>query len=129
MSCARSWCTWLLTDIENPFPSDLEPFEDVHSALQQAWLGHSILVFKDLRERMKVQLDLCLAGGILVRSVNAVSYTHLDVYKRQILTLHAPLIISHRGGDPNSTDTYNYIPGASVRGAVAQALGDPGRCV
>ncbi len=47
-------------------------------------------------------------------------------YYPYILTLHAPLIISHRGGDPNSTDTYNYIPGASVRGAVAQALGDPG---
>ncbi len=98
LSCARSWCTWLLTDIENPFPSDLEPFEDVHSALQQAWLGHSILVFKDLRERMKVQLDLCLAGGILVRSVNADP-------------LCADSVHLHSGGRP-------VLPGTSLAGVL-----------
>lgn len=42
------------------------------------------------------------------------------------LTLKSPAVITALGGDPNSSSTLAYIPGAAVRGAVARALGDPG---
>jgi CRISPR-associated protein Csx10 len=39
--------------------------------------------------------------------------------------LNQPAIITSFGGDPNSSSTKSYIPGAAIRGAVAKALGDP----
>lgn len=48
-------------------------------------------------------------------------------YLPYILTLQSPGIITALGGDPNSSSTLPFIPGAAVRGAVAKALGDPGR--
>lgn len=42
------------------------------------------------------------------------------------LTLRSPVIISAPGGDPNSSLTLSWIPGAALRGAVAAAFGDPG---
>uniref|UniRef100_A0A7C4MKJ4 CRISPR-associated RAMP protein Csx10 n=1 Tax=Desulfatirhabdium butyrativorans TaxID=340467 RepID=A0A7C4MKJ4_9BACT len=47
-------------------------------------------------------------------------------YLPYTLTLKSPAIISALGGDPNSSLTLSFIPGAAVRGAVARALGDPG---
>lgn len=48
-------------------------------------------------------------------------------YLPYTLTLQSPAIISALGGDPNSSSTLPFIPGSTVRGAVAKALGDPGR--
>ncbi len=47
-------------------------------------------------------------------------------YLPYTLTLQSPAIITALGGDPNSSSTLPFIPGAAVRGAVAKALGDPG---
>lgn len=41
------------------------------------------------------------------------------------LTLRAPAVLTSFGGDPNSSRTLPFIPGASMRGAVARGLGDP----
>ncbi|MCL4218993.1 MAG: hypothetical protein KJ052_18585, partial [Candidatus Hydrogenedentes bacterium] len=45
-------------------------------------------------------------------------------YIPYVLTLKSPAIISELSGDPNSASTMSYIPGASIRGAVAAALGE-----
>ncbi len=47
-------------------------------------------------------------------------------YLPYTLTLQSPAIISALGGDPNSSSTLPFIPGAAVRGAMAKSLGDPG---
>lgn len=47
-------------------------------------------------------------------------------YLPYTLTLNSSAVITSLGGDPNSSLTLPFIPGASVRGAVARALGDPG---
>lgn len=47
-------------------------------------------------------------------------------YLPYTLTLKSRAIITALGGDPNSSSTLPFIPGASVRGAVARVLGDPG---
>ena len=46
-------------------------------------------------------------------------------YLPYTLTLQSPAVITALGGDPNSSTTLPFIPGAAVRGAVARALGDP----
>ena len=38
-------------------------------------------------ENKKSMLVLCASADMVVRYVNTVSYTHLDVYKRQVLML------------------------------------------
>lgn len=43
------------------------------------------------------------------------------------LTLKSPAVITALGGDPNSSSTLAYIPGAAVRGAVAKAWAIPAR--
>ncbi|NLI82933.1 MAG: hypothetical protein GX443_14765 [Deltaproteobacteria bacterium] len=48
-------------------------------------------------------------------------------YLSYTLTLGSPAILSALGGDPNSSSTLLFIPGPAVRGALAKALGDPGR--
>ncbi|MCB1057344.1 MAG: hypothetical protein KDD11_17730, partial [Acidobacteria bacterium] len=48
------------------------------------------------------------------------------VYLPFTLTLKARAVISAAGGDPNSSKTLGYIPGSTLRGAVARTLGDPG---
>lgn len=47
-------------------------------------------------------------------------------YLPYTLTLHSSAIITAPGGDPNSSATLSYIPGTTLRGAIATALGDPG---
>lgn len=47
-------------------------------------------------------------------------------YLSYTLTMQSPAIISALGGDPNSSSTLPFIPGSTVRGAVARVLGDPG---
>lgn len=47
-------------------------------------------------------------------------------YLPYTLTLNSPAIASALGGDPNSSSTLPFIPGAAIRGAVARVLGDPG---
>ena len=47
-------------------------------------------------------------------------------YLPYTLTLNSPAIITALGGDPNSSSSLPFIPGAAVRGAVAKVLGDPG---
>ena len=46
-------------------------------------------------------------------------------YLPYTLRLESPAIITALGGDPNSSLTLPFIPGAAIRGAVARALGDP----
>jgi CRISPR-associated protein Csx10 len=46
-------------------------------------------------------------------------------YLPYCLRLNSPAVITTLGGDPNSSSTLSYIPGAAVRGAIAKALGDP----
>ncbi len=46
-------------------------------------------------------------------------------YVPYTLTLQSPAILTALGGEPNSSLTLPYIPGSTVRGAVARALGDP----
>ena len=38
------------------------------------------------------------------------------------LTLKAPLVVSYCSGNPNSVNTLSYIPGSSIRGALATAI-------
>ncbi|MDD3925070.1 MAG: hypothetical protein PHT33_00250 [bacterium] len=47
-------------------------------------------------------------------------------YLPYTLTLNSPAIITALGGDPNSSLSLPFIPGAAVRGAMAKILGDPG---
>lgn len=46
-------------------------------------------------------------------------------YLPYTLTLRAPAVLTSLGGDPNSSRTLPFIPGAAIRGAVARWLGDP----
>lgn len=46
-------------------------------------------------------------------------------YLPYILTLHSPAVLTDVGGDPNSSASLGYIPGAAIRGAVARRIGDP----
>lgn len=46
-------------------------------------------------------------------------------YLPYTITLNAPALLTDLGGDPNSSSSLAYIPGAAIRGAVARALGDP----
>lgn len=48
------------------------------------------------------------------------------LYLPYTLTLRSPAILTALGGDPNSSLTLPFIPGAAIRGVVAKALGDPG---
>lgn len=43
------------------------------------------------------------------------------------ITLHSSVILTSAGGDPNSSSTFTYISGSSVRGVVAARLGNPDR--
>lgn len=47
-------------------------------------------------------------------------------YLPYTLTLRSPAIMTALGGDPNSSLTLPFIPGAAIRGVVAKVLGDPG---
>lgn len=43
-------------------------------------------------------------------------------YMHYTLTLRSPLILGARSGDPNSAGTMMFIPGSTIRGAIAAAL-------
>lgn len=47
-------------------------------------------------------------------------------YLPYTLRLRAPALLATVDGDPNSSTSLPYVPGAALRGAVARALGDPG---
>jgi CRISPR-associated protein Csx10 len=47
-------------------------------------------------------------------------------YLPYTLTLNSPAVVTALGGDPNSSSTLPFIPGAALRGAVAKVIGDPG---
>jgi len=45
------------------------------------------------------------------------------------LALEAPAVLTAAGGDPNSAESLDHVPGGALRGAAARALGaspDPG---
>lgn len=46
-------------------------------------------------------------------------------YVPYTIALHSPLLLADVGGDPNSSRSVGYIPGAAIRGAVARRVGDP----
>lgn len=48
-------------------------------------------------------------------------------YLPYTLLLRAPAVLTSLGGDPNSSQSLPFIPGAALRGAAARGLGDPGR--
>ncbi len=48
-------------------------------------------------------------------------------YLPYTLSLRAPAVLTSLGGDPNSSRSLPFIPGAALRGAAARGLGDPGR--
>ncbi|NTW15910.1 MAG: hypothetical protein HGA41_00395 [Syntrophaceae bacterium] len=52
-----------------------------------------------------------------------IHYTYLPYS----FTLQSSAILTSLGGDPNSARTLTYIPGISLRGAIAAKLGDPDR--
>jgi CRISPR-associated protein Csx10 len=48
-------------------------------------------------------------------------------YLPYTIKLHSSVILTSPGGDPNSSSTFTYISGSSVRGVVAARLGNPDR--
>lgn len=48
-------------------------------------------------------------------------------YLPYTITLRSSVILTSPGGDPNSSSTFTYISGSSVRGVVAARLGNPDR--
>lgn len=46
-------------------------------------------------------------------------------YLPYTITLRSSVILTSPGGDPNSSSTFTYISGSSVRGSVAAKLGNP----
>ena len=45
-------------------------------------------------------------------------------YYPYTLTLGSPVVLTSAGGDPNSAETMDFIPGSAIRGAAARVLTD-----
>ncbi len=45
-------------------------------------------------------------------------------YYPYTLTLGSPVVLTSAGGDPNSAESMDFIPGSAIRGAAARVLTD-----
>ena len=68
---------------------------------------HNIPGIRRERNRKAVSLHLIGTGGLRNHAVRPVSYTHLDVYKRQLLTLYELDVISGGTAAPVSVAERN----------------------
>ena len=72
-----------MTDIEIAHQSAVPPFEQLREALIERIVSGELAPGSKLPSVRALATELGLAANTVARSYKAVSYTHLDVYKRQ----------------------------------------------
>ncbi|HPP02894.1 MAG: hypothetical protein HPY51_13970 [Candidatus Omnitrophica bacterium] len=99
----QGWLGWLTCDHENPIPSEVSSYSSAAEAIRSAYTTLEIKLPVDHRHRLLVDLDLALAGDLLVRSPAS------DAGAPDVVHLHS-------AGKP-------VLPGTSLAGVMrAQAL-------